>query len=83
MGYSFHFSSLCPAPFIELYMCQPIQISYLNFKAVLALPKTPRSTQTRKSISWIVWTLYMYISGQGDQFAINFGSLVLAKESGK
>ena len=24
MGYSFHFSSLYPAPYIELYMCQPI-----------------------------------------------------------
>ena len=38
--------------------------SYLNFKAVLALPKTARSAQTHKSISfiWIVWsTLYVYL----------------------
>ena len=37
---------------------------YLNFKAVLALPKTARSAQTHKSISfiWIVWsTLYVYL----------------------
>ena len=49
MGYFFHFSSLYPAPYIELYMCYPI-FSYLNFKAVLALPKTTRSAQTHKSI---------------------------------
>ena len=42
-----------PAPYIEWYMCWPIQISYLNFKAVLALPKTARSAQTHKSISFI------------------------------
>ena len=38
-------------------------LAYLNFKAVLALPKTIRSAQTHKSISfiWIVWsTLYVY-----------------------
>ena len=36
----------------------------MNFKAVLALPKTARSAQTHKSISfiWIVWsTLYVYL----------------------
>ena len=57
MGYFFHFSSLYPAPYIELYVCYPIQISYLNFKAVLVLPKTAGSAQTHKSISfiWIVW----------------------------
>ena len=36
----------------------------MNFKAVLALPKTTRSSQTHKSISfiWIVWsTLYVYL----------------------
>ena len=40
-------------------------ISYLNFKAVLELPKMARTDQTNKSISfiWIVWsTLFMYIS---------------------
>ena len=40
-------------------------ISYLNFKAVLALRKTAHSAQTNKSIHfiWIVWsTLYVYIS---------------------
>ena len=38
--------------------------SYLNFKAVLALPKTADSAQTLKNISfiWIVWsTLYVYL----------------------
>jgi hypothetical protein len=52
MGYFFHFSSLYPAPYIELYMCQPIQISYLNFKVVLSLPKTAGSAQNI-SISFI------------------------------
>ena len=36
----------------------------MNFKAVLALPKTARSAQTHKSISfiWNVWsTLYVYL----------------------
>ena len=36
----------------------------MNFKAVLALPKTARSAQTYKSIRfiWIVWsTLYVYL----------------------
>ena len=61
MGYSFLFSSLYPAPYIELYMCW---VSYLNFQAVLALPKTARSAQTHESMSfiWIVWsTLYVYL----------------------
>ena len=40
MGYFFYFSSLYPAIYIELHMCLPIQISFLNFKAVLELPKT-------------------------------------------
>ena len=64
MGYFFHFLSLYPAPYIELYMCKPIQISYLNFKAVPALPKTARSARTHKNISfiWNVWAFYMYIS---------------------
>ena len=34
MGFSFHYSSLYPAPYFELYVCQPI-LSYLNFLAVL------------------------------------------------
>ena len=37
---------------------------YLNFKVVLALPKTACSAQAHKSISfiWIVWsTLYLYL----------------------
>ena len=56
MGCFFHFSSLYPAPYIELHMCYPIQISYLNSKAVLALPKTAGSAQAYKSVSsiWIV-----------------------------
>jgi hypothetical protein len=64
MGYFFHFSSLYPAKYIELYVSCPIQISYLNFKTVLVLPKTAHSPQTNKSISfvWIVWsTLYVYL----------------------
>ena len=53
MGYFFHFSHYC--------VCV---LAYLNFNAVLALPKTARSAQTQKSISfiWIVWsTLYVYL----------------------
>ena len=37
---------------------------YLNFKAVLVLPKTARSAKAHKSISfiWILWsTLYVYL----------------------
>jgi hypothetical protein len=50
MGYFFHFFSLYPAPYIELYV-----LDYLNF---ISLPKTARSAQTNKSISfiWIVWS---------------------------
>ena len=61
MGYFFHFSRLYPATYIELYICQPIQILHLNFKAALALPKT---AQTHKSVSFIciVWsTIYVYL----------------------
>ena len=64
MGFSFHFSRLYPAPFIELYVFQPIKISYVNFRAVLVLPKTAGSAQTHKSMIflWIVWsTLYVYL----------------------
>ena len=64
MGFSFHFSSLYPAPYIELYVSFPIWISYFNFRAVLVLPKTVGSAQTHKSMSviWIVWsTLYVYL----------------------
>ena len=43
MGYFFHFSSLYPVPYIELYMCLHIWISYLNFKAVLAVLKSAGS----------------------------------------
>ena len=42
-------------------------MSYLNFKAVLALPKTAHSAQTHKSVRfiWIVWsTLYVYLCHQ-------------------
>ena len=47
----------------------------MNFKAVLALPKTTRSAQTHRSISfiWIVWsTLYAYL-WVPYQFQGNFG----------
>ena len=43
----------------------------MNFKAVLALPKTAHSAQTHKSISfiWIVWsTLYVYLCNQHKTF---------------
>ena len=64
MCYFFHLSCLYYATYIELYICKPISISYLNFKAVLALPKTARSAQTNKSIGfiWIVLsTLCIYL----------------------
>ena len=64
MGFSFYFSSLYPSPYIELYVCLPISISYLNFRVVLVLPKMAGSAQTHKSMSfiWIVWsTLYVYL----------------------
>ena len=53
-----------PHTYIDLYMCQPIQILYLNLKADLALPKMAGSAQTHKSISFIciIWsTLYVYL----------------------
>ena len=57
MGYFFHFSSLYPAPDIDLYMCKvyvlAYLISYLDFKAVLALPKMAGSAQAHESISFI------------------------------
>ena len=58
MGFSFHFSSLHPATYIELYVCWPIEISYLNFRSVLVLPEKAGSAQTHKSMSfiWIVWS---------------------------
>ena len=61
MGYFFHFPSLYPATYIELYT---YVLAYSNFKAVLVLPKTACSAQTHKSISftWIVRsTLYVYL----------------------
>ena len=41
----------------------------MNFRAVLALPKTAGSAQTHKSMSfiWIVWsTLYVYLWRTGE-----------------
>ena len=64
MGFLFHFSSLYSAPYIKLYVCWPFWISYLNFRAVLVLPKTVGSAQTHKSMSfiWTLWsTLYVYL----------------------
>ena len=58
MGFSFHFSSLYLAPYIELYVCHSIQISYLNFRAVFLLPKTAGSAQTHKSMSFIWIAIY-------------------------
>ena len=59
MGFSFQFSSLYPAPFIELYVFKPIQISCLNSRAVLVLP-------TRHIKVWVSFelfgALYMYMS---------------------
>ena len=44
----------------------------MNFKAVLALPKTAGSALTHKSISFIelFGALYMYISGPSPKFAV-------------
>ena len=39
MVYFFHFSSLHPAPYIELNMCQPVQISYFSLKQFQHYPK--------------------------------------------
>ena len=55
----------------KLIPCPMHWISYLNFKAVLALTKTAGSAQTHKSISfiWIVWsTLYVYLWIKGRKF---------------
>ena len=62
MGFSFHFSSLYPlsSP-IHWIVCV---LAYLNFRAVLVLPKMAASAQTHKSMSfiWVVWsTLYVYL----------------------
>ena len=48
-------------------MCSPIQISYLNSKAVLALPKMAHSAQTHKIISLFesFGAFYIYVS-EGD-----------------
>ena len=53
MGYFFHLSSLYPAKYIDFYMGQPIQIAYLNFRAVLVLSITAGSAPTHKSMSFI------------------------------
>ena len=60
--------------------CRCVSLSYLNFKAVLALPKSARSAQTHKSISFIciVWsTLYVYLCLLPPTF---FGLCCLAKD---
>ena len=52
---------LIPCPIHRIVYVKAV--SDLNFKAVLELPKTTRSAQTQKSISfiWILWsTLYVY-----------------------
>ena len=49
----------------------------MNFKAVLALPKTARSAQTHKSISFIVivWsTLYVYLWNVSDFYQWHKGN---------
>ena len=51
MGYFFQFSSLYPALYIELYMCYVVYSNLIiefqmNFKAVLALPKTAHSAHS-------------------------------------
>ena len=58
MVFFFSLSSLYPATYVELYVCLPIQISHLNFKVVLALPKTAQPTLTNKSTSVIYSVLY-------------------------
>ena len=60
MGFSFYFSNSYPASYI-LCVFNTIQLLYLNFRAVLGLPKTASSAQAHESMSfiWIVWnTLY-------------------------
>jgi hypothetical protein len=53
-------------------VCKPIRISYLNFRAVLVLPKTVGSAQTHKSIVSfeLFGALYMYISDKGFTFSL-------------
>ena len=65
-GFFFHFSSFYPAPYIELNVCYPTWISYLNFRAVLVLPKVAGSAQTHKSM---FGALYLYISGCTEKFS--------------
>ena len=51
-----------------------IWISYLSFKAVLALPKMAHFAQTHKSISfiWIVWsTLYVYLWANFENYPLS------------
>ena len=60
--FSFYCLSLYPAPYIEWYICWPIWISYLNFEAVSALPKTAHSAQTHESISLNCLEHYICIS---------------------
>ena len=64
MGYCFPFSSLYPDQYIAFLYVLAYQISYLNFRAVLALPKTAYFAQTHKSIVWFkkpVTHLLLYI----------------------
>ena len=65
MGFPFTFQAYI-LPHILNCMCVRLFKfhKYLNFGAVLELPKTAGSAQTHKSISsiWIVWsTLYIYL----------------------
>ena len=78
MGFPFHFSSLYPAQYIELYVCQPIQVSYLNFRAVLVLPKTTGTAQTHKSMSFneLYGALYMYISVITEKFHSKWDKII-------
>ena len=76
------YSKLWPytVAYIEFYMCYPIQISYLNFEAVLVLPKTAGSAQTHNSISfiWIVWST-VYLCHSPKQLSIPLNKLPYSK----
>ena len=81
LNHFFHISSL----YIELCMCWPIWISYMNFRAVLAPPKTACPAQTHESISfiWIVWsTLYVYLWFQFDLSVTRICSIFSRKDQG-
>ena len=56
------FFKLIPCPIHWIVYVLAYLDFIMNFKAVLALPKTADSAQTHKSFIWIVWsTLHVYV----------------------